>query len=303
MQGLGDQGWVVSKPGQTSGGMRVDQVDGTTWVVQAAGGDRRRIRQIGPAGLRTALLIDEEAARATMSRLQKRLGAYLANEQIAWTLRSLHVNCVLDVGANTGQYGQRLRALGYTGRIVSFEPLGHLVKPLRESASQDPDWRVFDCGLGDEDALAEINVVPGKLSSMLPSSDFGKDWSDKLQDMHQETVQIRRLDSVFDEAIEGLAEPRVYLKMDTQGYDLQTFRGAGPRIEAVLGMQSEVSCVPIYEGMPRMAEQLTEYESAGFEVAGMFPVSRHHETLRVIEFDVVMVRAQAVSDAAHLDTI
>ena len=61
-------------------------------------------------------------------------------------------------------------------------------------------------------------------------------------------------------------------------------------IDRVVGMQSEPSCVPIYEGMPTWAEQLTAYESEGFEIVGMYEVSRDEPTLRVIEFDVVMVR-------------
>ena len=37
-------------------------------------------------------------------------------------LRSREINCVIDVGGNRGHFGERLRALGYRGRIVSFEP-------------------------------------------------------------------------------------------------------------------------------------------------------------------------------------
>jgi hypothetical protein len=83
--------------------------------------------------------------------------------------------------------------------------------------------------------------------------------------------------------------------MDTQGYDVQTFRGAGSRLDDVIAMQSEVACVPIYENMPRFPEQLQEYEAAGFEITGMFPVTRHGPTYRVIEFDMVMIRTAAVS--------
>ena len=99
---------------------------------------------------------------------------------------------------------------------------------------------------------------------------------------------------MLDDATKGIDEPRVFLKMDTQGYDLATVRGAGDRLGELLGLQSEVSCVPIYDGMPRMTEQLDAYEAAGFAISAMFPVSRHRPTLRVIEFDVVMVRPEAV---------
>jgi hypothetical protein len=46
--------------------------------------------------------------------------------------------------------------------------------------------------------------------------------------------------------------------------------------------------------MPRLPEQISTYEAEGFEITGMFPVTRHRPTLRVIEFDVTMVRAEAV---------
>jgi FkbM family methyltransferase len=293
VQPLADGGWLVQRARSTEP-LLATPVDGTTWVIQASTGPLRSLRRIGPPDLRTHLLVDEAATRANMSKLQKKLGDYLALEQIAWTLRELDINCVLDVGANMGQYGRALRAAGYTGRIVSFEPLSHLVEPLREAASNDVDWLVFHCALGDEETEAEINVVPGRMSSILESSTFGRQWATKLQNVRRETIQIRRLESVFDEAIEGMDDPRVYLKMDTQGYDLQTFRGAGARLSEVLGLQSEVACVPIYDGMPRLPKQLKEYESEGFEVVGMFPVSRHGQTMRIIEFDMVMVRTQAM---------
>jgi FkbM family methyltransferase len=275
---------------------KVDVLDERTWIVQPKRGRRRAVQQMGRPRVRTHLLVDKKAARARMRLHQRGLYDYLASEHVAWMLRELDINCVLDVGANIGQYGKKLRRAGYRGRIVSFEPLPHLARKLRRTAAADPDWQVFECALGDTEGESEMNVAagPGTTSSLLPASDFGREWSARLGGGGTAKVQVRRLDSVFGEAVAGLASPRVYLKLDTQGYDVQAFEGAGDRVTQILGMQSEVSSVPIYDGMPRLPDQIALYEDAGFESTGMFPVSRDKRTHRVIEYDVVMIRVDGL---------
>jgi FkbM family methyltransferase len=272
----------------------IDKVDRTTWVLQQRGTARREVVRLGRRALRTHLLVDERAAQEHLAQVQRQTGSYLAHEQISWILRTKRINCVFDVGANVGQFAQRLRSSGYRGRIVSFEPVPHLAAQLRRKAENDPDWHVHGCALGDEEGSAEIHAVPeaGTMSSMLPTSEFGRSWSADLSNVRSETITVTRLDSVFDKATEGIAVPRVFLKMDTQGFDLQAFRGAGDRLGDISALQSEVACLPIYQGMPRLPEMLAVYEAAGFEIAGLHPVSFHRRTMRVIEFDMLMVRAQ-----------
>lgn len=264
---LGAGAAVVARPRSP---IRVDAVDGHTWVVRRDQ-DRRRIFQE-----------------------QRVLGHYLGQQHVDWVLRELDINCVLDVGANVGQFARHLREGGYAGRIVSFEPVAALADELRRAAKDDPDWQVVQCALGEVDEKTEINVRPGAMSSLLPSSDFGKNWSKRLRETERQTIDVRRLDGLFADVVAGIDEPRVYLKLDTQGYDLQAFAGGGDCLKQIAGMQSEVSCVPIYDHMPRLPEQIAAYEAEGFEITGMFPVTRHRQTLRVIEFDVTMVRAEAV---------
>jgi FkbM family methyltransferase len=264
---LGHGAAVVLRPGSP---LQVTAVGDRTWVLSGRDGRRG---------------IDQE---------QRVLGDHLARQHVGWLLRELDINCVLDVGAHLGQFAKRLRAEGYAGRIVSFEPVPSIAEKLRDAARDDPEWRVVECALGDADEEAEINVRPGSMSSLLPSSEFGKDWHDRLKQSETQKISVRRLDGLFDEAVEGIDDPRVYLKLDTQGYDMQAFAGAGDRLKEIAGMQSEVACVPIYDGMPRLPDQIAAYEAAGFEITGMFPVTRHRASLRVIEFDVTMVRTDAV---------
>lgn len=51
-----------------------------------------------------------------------------------------NVEVVLDVGANLGQYAMDLRRFGYTGRIMSFEPVKACFDRLLATSANDYDW-------------------------------------------------------------------------------------------------------------------------------------------------------------------
>lgn len=293
---LADDAWLVQKRGSRGARLEVERLAKGVWLVQ-----RRRFRRaahrIGSPAAGTHVLVDEARARRSFGHQQTQLGHYAGNQHLVGVLERLGVNCVLDVGANSGQFGTRIREAGYAGRIVSFEPLGHIAEQMRPLAEADHDWRVVQCALGDEEGEAEMNVVAdkGRTSSLLPASEYGLNRSRRLAGVRTETVPVRRLDRLLDDAVAGIDDPRVFLKMDTQGFDLRVFRGAGDRIKEVLGLQSEVACLTLYDGMPRYLEAIAAYEQAGFEVTGMFPVTAELDTLRVLEFDVVMVRAEEMT--------
>jgi FkbM family methyltransferase len=254
----------------------------------------RRIVKIGRRDLGVDLLVDDGRLRTHLSMAQKRIGEFFLAEEVARVLRATEANLVLDVGANVGQFAEGLRRHGFEGRIASFEPVSEPFARLQATAEGDELWSAYHYALGADDGTAEINRVPGTMSSLLPASDFGKGWSDKLRKQTTETIQVRRLDGVLAEVADGIDPVRAYLKMDTQGFDLEVFEGAGAGLGAVVAMQSEMSCVPIYDGMPRLPQQWTVYEDAGFEAVGVYPVSRDHATLRAIELDLVLVRPAEV---------
>jgi hypothetical protein len=62
----------------------------------------------------------------------------------------------------------------------------------------------------------------------------------------KQTVEVNRLDGVFDSVCQGIDRPRVFLKMDTQGSDLEVFGGSTGCLENIGGLQTEVSLVPMY---------------------------------------------------------
>jgi hypothetical protein len=61
------------------------------------------------------------------------------------------------------------------------------------------------------------------------------------------------------------------------GYDLEVFAGAQGCLESIAALQSELSVVPLYKGMPRYLDALATYEQAGFQLFNLSFVARTTE--------------------------
>ena len=238
--------------------------------------------------------------RAIVQGAAGKLGLYVGKHplpntfpnRLRYLVQHLGINCVIDVGAHWGEYGQELRELGYRGRIASFEPIAENYERLSSVAVADGNWRTFHCALGSEATTQEINVLAATdLSSFLPASYHGDRFGQGMTLERREKVEVRRLATEFGGCIEGIANPRILLKMDTQGYDFAVLEGAGSALDSVIVLQSEVAVRPLYEGMTLLPEAVSRFQKLGFDLAGLYPVSLELDNLRIIEFDCLMVRA------------
>jgi len=107
-----------------------------------------------------------------------------------------------------------------------------------------------------------------------------------------EIVDVVRLDDIFGEIVDRTGCANFYLKMDTQGYDINVFHGAIESLEKIKSIQSELSLISLYNDMPHAYEILNEFHQHGFFISGMYPVTRD-ESLAVIEYDCVLVKRPA----------
>ena len=79
--------------------------------------------------------------------------------------------------------------------------------------------------------------------------------------------------------------------MDTQGYDLNVFKGANHYYSNISCLLTEISLQSIYMNMPDYHETISFYESKGFSVSGLYPVSRQRDG-SVIEMDCFMINTK-----------
>ncbi len=202
------------------------------------------------------------------------------------------VNLIIDVGANVGQYARSLRLHGYAGKIESFEPLRDAYEELRSQSNLDPNWRSYRLALGSENRIATMRrYAASEFSSMLAVNAFARErfkW--RTESGGSEDVQMTTLSDLWPEITKFVDDPRALLKLDTQGFDLEVLAGTGGALDDIVAIQAEISLKSIYQGAPRYLDALAEFERHGFEVTGMYAVSRDKKSLAIVEYDCVMTR-------------
>lgn len=242
---------------------------------------------------------DGDTAMARLvSKLLKPLGYRLVDHppikphwrQLVALLAGHGVSLVLDVGANTGQYASRLRRAGWGGRMVSFEPQAAAHAELRAAAANDPAWQVAPpLALGAEAGETVLHVSnESDMSSLLEMRPEFLATSPTSAIVAEETVRVITLEAALAEYA-GEAD-RVFVKIDTQGSEAAVLDGAGDGLRRVVGLQLELSLVPLYEGETTYRAMIERLGGLGFAPYLLIPgyFSRHMG--RMLQFDGVFFR-------------
>lgn len=217
--------------------------------------------------------------------------AYSVQANIGAVLEAHRINCVLDVGANAGQFAKRLRSQGYGGRIVSFEPSSDTLPLLLEATSSDRHWRIRAMALGREPEVTTMHRFRNSvLNSLHEATDDARDRFPNAVKVGEEQVEVSTLDHEYQSCVQGITGPRVLLKSDTQGHDLDVIEGGLGVLPDISAIVVELSVSPIYREQPNLIAVYGRLMDLGFRPSGMFPVNRGTDGLSVIEFDGVFVR-------------
>ena len=106
---------------------------------------------------------------AIFDRQHRKTAWFSYQAQLQSVLEGAHIDLVIDVGANEGQFARGLRRF-YRGEIMSFEPVSSVFEKLAATASADPLWQVHKLALGSEEDETQVEAFYGdiRLLSALP---------------------------------------------------------------------------------------------------------------------------------------
>jgi FkbM family methyltransferase len=215
--------------------------------------------------------------------------------QLVSTLKYFGINTVFDIGANTGQFAQEIRKVGFDGLIISFEPLTNAYQKLTTNASTDPNWIIHpQTAIGDHDGEIEINVSNNSYSSILPMLTAHTNAAPSSFYINKEKVLISRLDTVCSNYLKK--DSRYFIKIDTQGYEWSVLDGGESILANALGVCCELSIVPLYEGQHLWQEIIERLKHSGFTLWAIQKGFTDANNGRALQVEGIFIRSSLIEN-------
>lgn len=212
----------------------------------------------------------EKPVKGLFNRLGLEITPYSSTQpgQSAWADMKRLVGqhpMVFDVGANEGQTVKTIKVNWPGATIHAFEPGPDVFTRLRRQASRFEGVTLNNAAVGSAaGTLPLIENSQSEMSSFLPLGPSG--WGAELR---RTQVQVVTLDEYCSRhGIEAID----ILKCDTQGYELEVFRGAerlmtDGRIRLVL---FEVTFNDLYQGLPSLDQLWRFLSDRGYRLVSFY---------------------------------
>lgn len=223
--------------------------------------------------------------------LTEGLALLAADRALASVLRDQEIDLVIDVGANVGQFARRVRKAGYRGRIISYEPSLEPLTELAQVAASDGNMTVRNVGVAAERGELTFTIFADSQfnSANARAAGLGGLYADRMQISEQASIPVVRL----DEEQEHIGSARnILLKSDTQGLDLEVFKGAEGLLSRVRAAHVELPFFSIYESAPTASTIVPFLADYGLSLAWIVPIAFRKDVTSapIVECDGLFVR-------------
>lgn len=212
---------------------------------------------------------------------------YEEGRRFQW-LEEYNIDCIIDIGANEGQFARKILTIFPEVQIHCFEPLQDVFKQLQFNFKDNKNVFIYNFGLGNntrEDTI--FRNESSASSSLMEMLDLHKSNFDFAIKVVPEQITIKRLDDIFPGEI---ARP-LLIKIDVQGYEKYVLEGGDSVIAQADVIIIEVSFHPLYADQPLFEDIYDYFKKRGYRYLGNIEQLVAPKDHKVLQADAVFIKS------------
>lgn len=208
--------------------------------------------------------------------------------EFTW-LKDFKFKTIFDIGANEGQFADKMLLLFPEAVIYSFEPIPETFVLLQKNFENVKRLKAINLALGDSTGEISFNKNEySPSSSLLPLSDKHVENFDYAVKTNPISVKIDKLDNVMSSEKFDLP---LLIKIDVQGFEDKVIKGGTEIIKKADLVLCEVSFAELYKGQLLFDKIYEILKELGYTYAGSIEQLRSPESNRILQADAVFIKA------------
>lgn len=200
------------------------------------------------------------------------------------------ITSLIDIGANRGQFAERVRRLGYKGDLLCIEPIASLQKDLTRIKNKYPRTQIITgVAVSNKVGSQKFNISKNSVSSSLNKiTDRHINSASNSANISTQDVELVTLPTLIS-SFSG--DEAVAVKIDVQGHenviveDIKTYG-----LKAIKIIQVELSKTQLYEGSSVDKELIPVLEELGFTLFSLGCGFSDAITGEMLQYDAIYVR-------------
>jgi len=207
-------------------------------------------------------------------------------------LKIYNINLILDVGANVGQFCQKIIELNYKNKIILVEPVKETFLKLKEDFKGKTNLEFLNVGIGTQTSQQKIykslrNNNKADMNSLLKINNTGEKLVKNANITSEEIVEIVHV----NEFLKNYNLNNSMLKIDTEGFDFQILKNIKIEyLKKINIIMIEVGAFKIFDSQEGDLNEITEFcKKNNFQLYNIDPFFINPATGQLCIMDILFV--------------
>jgi len=207
--------------------------------------------------------------------------------ELKW-LQKKNIKTIIDIGANQGQFSEKMRILFPQSKIISFEPLNEAYQILKKNFLNDQNYEIYNIALGSTKGVAEIEKNEySPSSSLLEMNNVHKNNFNFAINTEKEKINIDLLDNIIKPS--AIIRPAL-MKIDVQGFEDKVINGATNILRNIDIIICEMSYLELYKNQILFDKLYETFISMGFSYHGNLEQLHSPIDNEILQGDAIFIK-------------